>query len=579
MPSPRALRLTVAFTLIGCSSSTPTTNQITTLSAHAAASGSSSAVVSEPSGPVSLEVAFATDVPLAVGPDTLVVPVCFLFGDGCALLEARVEPGEPRRVTIARTLHVSASPIKVSSRGGLPFVAHNAEVAWLHRTLDDAIGLGEGVARVEVGPKDRVALVTGDMLRLVDATSGKDLLTSAPPASPYTWMYWPKDGAWFASCSVASGDHAFVIDAETGATLFREDSVLSCALDEEAGIAAYVVPSAKNPTLQTWSVTQRKARGSTPVVGPMRDDDFVVRLDAPSHVVSLRIEPYHGTEVSLGNYDVRTLAPARAPAKKPRTDPLDGLPVGSVYQDVPFPEVAPFAKLATEGHVIQQSYSLDRLGYHWTGGLSPDRRSIVLLEDFPGEGTRDLAALIVDAATRTVRGRVPLAPHTPVFNGDWLIAMFVDDHTIVVRSNYDQWFIDADAAQALFEVSVPDAEGYIVPTLVSPGILGVTSHHGLRLYDFGEKSRPKSRIVWEMPSWLAPMANVEQEGDAMRLQMDDGSAFLVKASGEISRPVEGGAPTPLATAELPEWALCRVGEALRPLATCRASAPASSSSR
>lgn len=534
--------------------------------------------MSEPPAPVSLEVAFATDVPLAVGPDTLVVPVCFLFGDGCALLEARVEPGEPRRVTIARTLHASASPIKVRSRGGLPFVAHNAEVGWLHRTLDDAIDLGEGVARVEVGPNDRVALVMGDVLRLIDATTGKDLLTSAQPASPYTWMYWPKDGAWLTSCSVASGEHAFVIDAKTGETLFREDSVLSCALDEEAGIAAYVVPSAKNPTLETWSVTEKRARGSTPIVGPMRDDDFVVRLDAPSHVVSLRIEPYRGTAVSLGNYDVRTLAAARAPAKK-RADPLDGLPVGSVYQDVPFPEVAPFAQLATEGHVIQESYSLERLGYHWTGGLSLDRRSIVLLESFPGEGTRDLAALIVDAATRTVRGRVPLAPHTLVFNGDWLIAMFVDDHTIVVRSNYDQWFIDADTAQVLFEVSVPDAEGYIVPTLVSPGILGVSSHQGLLLYDFGEKSRPTSRVVWQMPSWLAPMANVEQEGDARRLQMDDGSALLVKASGEISRPVEGGAPMELATSELPEWALCRVGDALRPLATCRESAPASSSGR
>ena len=518
-----------------------------------------------------LEVVWATDVPLVVGPNELVVPVCFQYGEDCALVDARVSEGgggAPRRLWITGTRQRSNLPLRLRSAGGLPFILFNEEKAWLYSTIDRAIDLGVGVQRAEVGTKGVAALVVQDRLRLIDMAVGLDLLTVAQPADAFFYQYWPKDGVWFASCSPGSGEHGFVIEAETGAVLFQEEGLSACALDASTGLVAFVRKGESSPVLRTWSVVDKKARATTPVIGSKPDEDLTLRLDEASHVVGIRYEPYRAAVVSYGNYDIRTLIGVAAPKKKAPANPIEGLPVGSKYEDTSFPEVAPFAKLSTSGHEIMTSYVVPRdEGYHWTGGRSADGKSALLLEDSSTPGEHDRALLILDATTGKVRARVPIHPTSPVFAGDWEIAMFLDDHTIVVRSNYDEWLIDADTAAILFSFGTPDDANFIVPKLLPNGILAQAAFRGLDLFDLGTAARPTTPPPWEMPQWLAPTVGTGEDGEWTTIGYAD-DALFIKRTGEIEK-TDGSARRPAVEREIPPWILCRVGDALYPVAVCQ----------
>ncbi|MFO0615791.1 MAG: hypothetical protein U0414_24570 [Polyangiaceae bacterium] len=517
--------------------------------------------------------AMPTELPVAVAEDELIVPVCFeLVAPDCALLSVRVSrtpDGAPRRARIDRVLHRSEQPLSLRSTGGLPFVAFNDQVSWLHPTVDRAIDLGPGVREALVGDLGRAALTTDGSLRLIDTAEGRDRLQRAIPSSGYG-MAWAKNGAWLTSCENLPGP-AYVVDAASGAVLFQEDRANACALDVEAGIVAYVGANDANPTLRTRAIGETTDRGSTPILGVPPEGELELQLDANRHVVGVSHETYGGySTTSYGNYDIRTLrgAAPRPPAKAP-ADPFDGLALGSAYQGVPFPDVAPFANLATPGHALVTSGMIGphaREGYHWTGGRSLDGRSAALFEDLEGREGHDRALLIVDRKSRSVRARVPVSPRW-LTNGEWEIVMFLDDHLIVVRSGSDQWFVDADTGSILFAIPIGSGLSFIVPTLLSNGLLAQTDDPGLSLFDMSTTARPSDGAPWTVPSQLAPSAVSSIDGEWTEIHDGDRKLF-VRTNGELEL-VDGDRRRPALDSEVPPWLLCKVGDTFYPFAVCR----------
>lgn len=517
---------------------------------------------------------FPTALPLVVAEDELVVPACFrLATEDCALLDVRLtQPsnGGLRRARIARVLHRSEQPIMLRSSGRLPFVAFSEGGAWLHPTVDERIDLGPGVEEAFVGATGRAALVVRGALRVIDTTHGTDLLEEPLTASAFSLMTWAKNGAWFSTCSNLEGP-GYVIDAASGAVLFQKPNLSACALDESAGIVAYVSADDAQPMLRTQTLGETKERGSTPIVGVPSGEELSLRLDAARHVVGIRHEPYPAgyTVTSYGNYDIRSLKGAAPPATKAPSDPYEGLPIGSTYQGVEFPVVAPFAKLATTGHVLVESGMIGlggRDGYRWTGGRSPDGRSAVLLEDLPGSDAHDRALLIVDRKTTTVRARVPVSPRW-ITSGEWEIVMFLDDHLIVVRSGSDQWFVDADTGTILFTIPTGGDMGMIVPTLLPNGLLAQTDAPGLSLFDLRNGKAGVGTSSWTAPSQLAPFALLDTKDDWTEIRDGDSTLFL-RSNGELEK-VDGETRRRARDEEVPPWLLCKVDDAFYPLAVCR----------
>jgi hypothetical protein len=494
----------------------------------------------------------ATSGPEVVAPDFSVVTVASVVEAECGVMVLSHETaadGAPR-VHAGRYFPLGGDNPAMTrgTKSALPMAFYDSEGTWLFADFEHPPIAFEGASTAQMGDRDRLALFGKDRLRIVEASSGKDILGSTPvPEYASIGAQWAKDGQWFASCE--SLDRvAWVVDAVKGEELFRSpDEVLACALDEPDELVIVATSAnGRDVSVEAWSLaTHERVMASRAKPAPLAD--LVLDVDALSHSVTLSEEPYQMPSANVGRFDLRSgkeLPLARPSKRAPKANPLEGIPVGEA--DVTT-SLTGLDRLAAPGHQLVDPWFHLPAGWAANGVLSTDRKTLLLLESTtPDSG--DVDVIIADAATLAVRSRVDLSSPLP----QWAKVYFLDPRTAVARLEWHYWVIDVERGSVVMDFEDEPVGAFREPHLLAPRLFAVSS----RLFDLGLDGSG-GRPIDTPYTTLYPEAK----------QTPDGAKHL--SLGDVELTIDANGRSTITKGAAAPWLHCRVRDEIFPAAACR----------